>query len=92
MSYRVSLTPTSEKDIRSLPKPIQATVFRQLKTLEMNVTPDGNRIKKLKGVKGAFYRLRVGDYRAMFEVQGNKVTIHRIINRKELDRIISRLK
>jgi len=67
-------------------------MFRQIKTLEMNVTPVGNRIKKLKGVKGAFYRLRIRDYRAMFEVQGNKVTIHRVINRKELDRVVSRLK
>ncbi len=67
-------------------------MLRQIKTLEVNVTPDGKRIKKLKGVKGSFYRLRIGDYRALFEVEGDSVTVHRVVNRKELDRVISRLK
>ncbi len=58
----------------------------------MNVTPDGNRIKKLKGVKGPFYRLRIGDYRALFQVEGDPVIIHRVIDRKELDRVVSKLK
>ena len=91
MSFRVNFTPTAEKDFRSLPKPIQTSALRQIKTLETNITPDGNRIKKLKGIKGTFYRLRIGDYRAVFEVEGKQVTILRVIDRKDLDRIVSRL-
>ena len=91
MSYRVVFTRTSEKDIKSLPKSIQILSLRQIKSLESSVAPDGKRIKKLKGIKGAFYRLRIGDYRALFEVQRNSVTIHRVINRKDLDRVVSRL-
>jgi len=92
LSYRVNFTLTAEKDIRSLPKSVQTTTLRQIRTLEVSVVPHGSRIKKLKGIKGTFYRLRIGDYRAIFEVQADSVTIHRIIDRKELDRVISRLK
>lgn len=91
MSYKVGLTPTAEKDLRHLPRPVQATALRQINTLETNVTPDGHRIKKLRGVTGSFYRLRIGDYRAVFEVEGERVIVHRIINRKDLERVITRL-
>ena len=90
MKYRVVFTRTSEKDIKSLPKTIQANSLRQIKKLEMRITPDGKRIKKIKGIKGSFYRLRIGDYRAVFTVEGDSVTILRIVNRKELDRVVSR--
>jgi mRNA interferase RelE/StbE len=35
--------------------------------LETNPHPDGKHIKKLKGYKKDIYRLRIGDYRAVFE-------------------------
>lgn len=92
MNYKVGFTPTAEKEIRSLPKTIQPTALRQIKTLELNVIPDGKRIKKLKGVKGTFYGLRVGNYRVVFEVEEYSIIIHRIIDRKELDRVVSKLK
>ena len=29
------------------------------------------------------YRLRVGDYRALFEIEGNKIIMYRILHRKD---------
>lgn len=92
MSFSVSFTPTAEKDVRSLPAAVRPSMFRQIKTLETNVLPDGKRIKKLKGIKGPFFRLRIGDYRAVFEVEERAVVIHRVVDRKDLDRVVSRLK
>jgi mRNA interferase RelE/StbE len=42
--------------------------------LETNPHPDGKHIKKLKGYKN-LYRLRIGDYRAVFEWKKNLVTV-----------------
>ena len=92
MNYRVSFTHTSEEDFKSLPKRVLETTLRQIKSLEGNITPDGKRIKKLKGLKGSFYRLRSEDYRIVFEVEGKFVTVHRIVDRKELERVISKLR
>jgi len=75
-----------------MPRLIQLIILRQIKALERDVFPDGKCIRKLKGLKGAFYRLRVGEYRAVFDVESDSVTIHRVINRKDLERVISTLK
>jgi mRNA interferase RelE/StbE len=29
------------------------------------------------------YRLRVGDFRVLFELAGNRVTVYRIVNRRD---------
>ncbi|OGW60733.1 MAG: hypothetical protein A2V83_10780 [Nitrospirae bacterium RBG_16_64_22] len=92
MSFDVRFTPTAEKDVRSLPATTQRLALRQITTLEAGVSPDGKRVKKLKGIKGSFFRLRIGDYRAVFEVEEGAVVIHRVIDRKDLERVVSRLK
>jgi len=52
--------------------------------------PGGSGIKKLKGFKPPLYRLRSGDYRVLYRLQSHNITIMRIINRKELEKIIKR--
>jgi mRNA-degrading endonuclease RelE of RelBE toxin-antitoxin system len=46
--------------------------------LGTNPHPDGKHIKKLKGYKD-LYRLRMGDYRAVFEWKTNTVTVLRLL-------------
>jgi len=50
--------------------------------LETNPHPDGKHIKKLKGYKD-LYRLRIGDYRAVFEWKSNTVTVVRLLTRQD---------
>lgn len=45
-------------------------------------TGAGN-VKKLKGVDPPEYRLRAGDYRVRFELDGETVRILRVRNRRE---------
>ncbi|MBI5184683.1 MAG: type II toxin-antitoxin system RelE/ParE family toxin [Nitrospinae bacterium] len=52
------------------------------KRLEENPATDGKHIKKLKGYKD-IYRLRVGDYRIVFEWKGLDINIVRVLTRQD---------
>ncbi|MGQ3683476.1 MAG: type II toxin-antitoxin system RelE family toxin [Candidatus Loosdrechtia sp.] len=44
--------------------------------------PDGKHIKKLKGYED-LYRLRIGDYRIIFEWKGSQINIVIILSRQD---------
>jgi mRNA interferase RelE/StbE len=52
------------------------------KILELKKFPNLQNIKKLTNFEPA-YRLRIGDYRVLFDVEENIIIIGRILHRKE---------
>jgi mRNA interferase RelE/StbE len=40
-------------------------------------------VKKLQGIQPAEYRLRVGDYRVRFNLEGDTIRVLRVRNRRE---------
>ncbi len=40
-------------------------------------------VKKLQGIDPPEYRLRVGDWRVRFEVEGGTIRVLRVLNRKD---------
>lgn len=85
MKYLVQLTRTAEKQLKRLPKQIQTKVAAVLLSLQIDPWPYGS--KKLSGFDSTF-RIRVGDYRVIYEVQKNEVivTVLKIGNRKDVYR------
>lgn len=77
--YSVELMPKAVKDLKKLPKPDAVKIVAQIQSLENGLTGD---IKKLTNFTPE-YRLRIGKYRALFEVEENRVVIYRIRHRKE---------
>ena len=71
--------PTALKDLASLPQWAADQVLRRLALLENNLY--GN-IKKLHGDE-VRYRLRCGDYRVLFKLDGNEILVQRVKNRKD---------
>ena len=71
-SYKVILKPSVEKDFRSLPKNILAKVFSAIKNLAEEPFP--NRVTKLEGTDRT-YRIRVGDYRIVYEIEKTEKAI-----------------
>ncbi len=57
-------------------------VFLNQSLLEEDLS--GN-VKKLKGSRNE-YRLRVGDYRVLFELEGRTATVYTVGNRKDIYR------
>lgn len=81
VKYRIELKPKAVKNLRSLPKSDAARMAHALESLCDNLSGD---VKKLTNFSPE-YRLRVGNYRALFEIETpDLVMIYRIKHRKEI--------
>jgi mRNA interferase RelE/StbE len=77
--YLVELKPRAVKDLKGLPKLEAKTIVERVKNLEQGLVGD---IKKLTSFTPE-YRMRVGNYRILFEVEENKIIVYRIKHRRE---------
>ena len=82
MEYTIELKPKAEKDLKSLSPVHQTQVIAKLRWLENDLRGD---VKKLTNFTPE-YRMRSGDYRILFEVVKNTVTVYRILHRREVYR------
>ena len=90
--FQVNLTEHAIDDLKDIPKEFREKIHQDLKTLESAPFPSATYIKRLRGFRPPVYRLRSGDFRVLYHIQGNTVTILRVIDRKLLERVIKRLK
>ena len=82
MRYTVILTDEVKNRLHALPMALRREIGHKLFLLEDGLT--GN-LKKLKGSSNE-YRLRVGDYRVLFELESRTVTVYAVGNRKDIYR------
>jgi mRNA interferase RelE/StbE len=80
--YKVSFTEKALGDTDDIQDNDFERIHKACKRLENEPVPDGKHIKKLKGYKD-LYRLRIGDYRAVFEWRDMNITIIRILTRQD---------
>ena len=90
--FRVELSPAASRDLDDLELETVTRILSDLKILEENPFPRGKLIKKIKGKKTSFYRLRIDKFRVFFEIHLLKIVILRVISKKETDRYIRRIK
>jgi len=72
LPYRIEFASKAERDFKALEKPIQSRLARRIDLLAENPFPKG--IRKLTGEED-IYRLRVGDYRIIYQVQGKRLLV-----------------
>jgi mRNA interferase RelE/StbE len=78
---QIEIRKTAIKDLDGIPKDVKAAIH--LKIGKLKNFPNIANIKKLTNFEPA-YRLRIGDYRILFDVVDNeKIVIGRILHRKE---------
>jgi mRNA interferase RelE/StbE len=77
----VRLTPEAYKQAGRLPKAIHARVLKLVKRLEN--WPSVSGVKALSGNLAGWYRLRTGDYRLRFRVDGETIIVDKIGHRSE---------
>ena len=84
-NYQVELTKSASKEFKKLPKKIQSKVLEAFEFLSKNPYSEILKIKKMKGPESLF-RIRIGDYRIVYEVNNGKliVIIIKIGNRKDV--------
>ena len=90
--FDIQLTKTAADDLDSIPDDLRMKILQDINILFTNPFLSGSNVKKLKGFKPPLYRLRSKDYRVLYRVKGRSVTIMRVIDRKDLERIIKRIK
>lgn len=83
MSYRVTLSASADRELHKLPAQVVARIFPRLENLATASRPPG--CKKLKGGDNE-WRIRVGDYRVVYEINDSAgtVVVTRIRHRREV--------
>jgi mRNA interferase RelE/StbE len=72
MRYSLEFTTSALREFRALDAQLQRRITARITSLCEDPFPSG--IKKLQG-QGEHFRLRVGDYRVVYRVDGNRVVI-----------------
>jgi len=80
--YTVLILPSAQKQLSKLPNAIATRIEDKLMELEQDPRPPG--CKKLKGREA--WRIRIGDYRAIYEINDGKliVTVITIGHRRDV--------
>lgn len=72
MPYTVEFLRTAAEELAALPKAAQRRVAAKIDTLRENPRQPG--VRRLVGAE-ALYRLRVGDYRVIYSIDGKKLVV-----------------
>jgi len=85
MAYRIEVKPQAEKALAKIANPHRRRLARAIDRLARNPRPAG--CVKLAGADDA-YRIRVGDYRIVYEIRDRVlvVCIIRVAHRKDVHR------
>jgi mRNA interferase RelE/StbE len=82
MKYNIEFKPRAVKDFEAFPSRIQQRILARIEEMSDNLSGD---VKRLTNSTPE-YRLRVGDYRVLFEVEKDAIVIYRIRHRREVYR------
>jgi mRNA interferase RelE/StbE len=77
---KIELKPQAIRDLQSIHKKDAVRISTRLSELEGGLTGD---IKRLTNFTPE-YRLRVGNYRVLFEVEHDTVVVYRVMHRKHV--------
>ncbi|MCK4870085.1 MAG: type II toxin-antitoxin system RelE/ParE family toxin [Gammaproteobacteria bacterium] len=83
--YKIELATKAAKTYQKLPEQLRVKINTKLMTLAKNPYAKNNNVKPLVGMP-ACYRLRIGDWRIIYEVMDDKLKIFviKIAQRKEI--------
>lgn len=79
---KIEIRKSAIKDLKHISEPFKTKIHEKI--LELKKFPNLQNIKKLTNFEPA-YRLRIGDYRVLFdfEIENETIVIGRILHRKE---------
>lgn len=80
MRYEVEFRPSALRDIAGLTSNVAQRVIEKIEVMRTDLTGD---VKRLRNFVPR-YRLRVGDWRVLFEVDQSRVVIWRVRHRREV--------
>ena len=83
MSYHIVITKQAKRDIDDLESVVKSRLGKKLKQVSqlVDIKPV---LRQLVNDKIGSYRLRIGDYRVLLDLDGKNIVILRIIHRKDV--------
>ena len=84
MIYKIEYTKSAQKELKKLPKDVTIRVIKALVVLSND--PKVGNVRPMVGLSS--WRLRVGDYRVIYDINGGKllILIIKIAHRKHVYR------
>jgi len=79
VKYDLRFKPRSVKDLKRLPAETRTRIIEEVEEMTEDLTGD---VKHLTNFTPE-YRLRVGNYRVLFEIQGNTIVEYGVRHRRE---------
>lgn len=79
MRYRIEFSPSARRDLKSLSPEVAQRIMKKIDGLHLDLAGDVKRMTRFRPA----YRLRVGDYRVLFDVEGQRIIIYRVRHRRE---------
>jgi mRNA interferase RelE/StbE len=79
MRYSLVISEEAREQLRALPKPMRRNIGRRLDTLQNGLSGD---VKRLTA-REQKYRLRVGTYRVLFQLEGSAIFVYAVKHRRE---------
>ena len=76
---QIEIRKSAIKDLKQISEPYKTKIHNKI--LELKKFPNLQNIKKLTNFEPA-YRLRIGDYRVLFDVENELIIIGRVLHRK----------
>ena len=88
VSYSLSYRPSVEKDLRSIPHALVARIIARMERLSSDPFPAQS--TKLQGAE-RLYRLRIGDYRIVYEIdsEARHILVQYVRHRRDVYRGLS---
>jgi mRNA interferase RelE/StbE len=72
--YQVEYTRDAIKALKAMPRNVSLQIRGKIELLAADPFAANNNVRKLVGREG--YRLRVGDWRVIYEIEGARLVIH----------------
>jgi mRNA interferase RelE/StbE len=79
VDYSVEFKPRAIKDLEALSPEVRERVISKIAQLRHDLAGDVKRLTNF----APRYRLRVGDYRMLFDLEGSRVIVYRVLHRRE---------
>ena len=79
MIYDIQFKPAAIRDLSRLSPPVAKRILSKIEAMRDNLAGDVKRLKQFT----PGWRLRVGDWRVLFDVEGSVIVIWRVVHRSE---------
>ena len=79
MKYTVEISPRAHKDLRKIDAQTSDRILLKVTALSDGLIGDVKRLAEFEPE----YRLRVGSYRVLFDIENDKIIVRRVKHRRE---------